>query len=295
MKKCLLCDKLILEGWFENEAQILPWILAGQILVNNEQIHSMKEQVPIDAVIRIKQYYKKRFVNKGGLKLQGAIDELNVDVKDKIALDCGASTGGFTDCLLVNGAKSVYAVDVGFGQLAAKLLNDARVISMEKTNLSDSSLIDLAPKPELATLDLSYLSLKKAVVTCKNILCSNGKILALIKPIFEVDSKKIRQTGEINNPDVHKKIINELFDFFTNNSFIINGFTNSSVKGNGGTIEYFVYLSLKKDPLPVTLNHAERDFFNDIQKINDIDEVIKKAFELKDFDKNAFSSPPEQL
>ena len=165
-KKLTLFEKLIQDEWFQNEKEIEPWLMSRRILVNNEVVTSGKLKIPIEADIRIKEYYKKKYVNKGGLKLEKALHDFNINVTGKVTLDCGASTGGFTDCLLQHGAQKVYAVDVGYGQLAGKLLQDPRVINMEKTNLSDDILLMLDEKPDIISLDLSYLSLKKAIPIC---------------------------------------------------------------------------------------------------------------------------------
>lgn len=141
--------------------------------------------------VTIKGYYKRQYVNKGCFKLVAAIEQFHIDCTDKVALDCGASTGGFTDCWVQKGAKLVYAVDVGFGQLAGKLANDPHVVNMEKTNLSDEKLTVLDPKPEMISLDLSYLSLKKALPICREIQKDKGLMICLIKPIYEVESSAL--------------------------------------------------------------------------------------------------------
>jgi len=277
--KCYLIDRLINENWFGSEKEALPWIMSGKVLVNDIQAHSGKEMAPADGVIRIKEYYKKKYVNKGGLKLQKALSDFNIGVAGKTALDCGASTGGFTDCLLQHGAKLVYAVDAGHGELAGKLLLNDKVVNMERTNISDGSLKNLKPAPELITLDLSYLSLKTGVIECRGILKNGGVIVALIKPIVEVESSEIKRSGDVNQRDVLINILDDLCGYFIKNSFDILGLTYSPVKGNNDAVEYFIYLQPGGGP-PDNINETYKTCF---------DEMIEKSLALDKFDKNNVS------
>lgn len=272
IKKCKAYDKLITEGWFDNESEALPWIMARKVFADDIPIKSGGEMISTTAVIKVKEYYKRQYVNKGGLKLNGAIEDFKLDINGKVALDCGASTGGFTDCLLLHGVKTVYAVDVGFGQLAAKLQHDDRVINMERTNLSDEILTALSPSPELITLDLSYLSLKAAIPICKRILNGHGDIIALVKPIFEVESNDIRRTGDINDREIHKRILTDLYEHFTQQSYYITGITNSQITGNNGTIEYFMRIEI-----------CERTQHFRIDYLAEIESAINRAFNLEKF------------
>ncbi len=279
VKKVYLIDRLLTENWFESEKEALSWIMAGKVLVNTQQILSGKEKVPLDGMIRIKEYYKKKYVNKGGLKLQKALSDFEVDVQDKITLDCGASTGGFTDCLLQYGAKLVYAVDAGHGELAGKLLINESVFNMERTNISDDVLKRLTPKPEIITLDLSYLSLKKGLVECKDILQGSGTIIALIKPIVEVNSAEIRRSGNINQRQVISDVLSDLCNYFVDNGFDIVGLTYSPIRGGNDAIEYFVCLRVGEKTSD-NINKTYQEYF---------DLLIEKSFALEKFDKNNIS------
>ena len=279
IQKCFLIEKLLEENWFESEKEAYPWILAGKVLVNDKRVLSGKEKIPSDGVIRIKEYYKKKYVNKGGLKLQGALSDFNVDITDKIALDCGASTGGFTDCLIQHGAKLVYAVDAGFGQLAGKLALDAKVINMERTNLSDSCLTELNPKPEVITLDLSNLSLKTGLLICENILRENGIIIALVKPIYEVESSEIRRSGNINDSGILTEILTDLCRYCREHGFDILGVTYSPVRGNNDTLEYFICVSHGNNEHNINYDYATQ-----------ITSAVEKSFTLEKFKKNNFSN-----
>ncbi|GJM70769.1 hypothetical protein HMSSN036_29850 [Paenibacillus macerans] len=155
--------------------------MSNKVLVNGRPAVYEGEQVREDVVIAIKGYEQK-YVGKGGLKLEGALDRFQIDVSGKIALDTGASTGGFTDCLLQRGVAKVYAIDAGYGQLAGKLRLDPRVVNLEKTNIGSVSKLHLKPRPEFATLDLSYLSLKEAIPLVIRLLEPDGEMLCLVKP-----------------------------------------------------------------------------------------------------------------
>lgn len=243
-KKVMLSERLLSDGWFESEDEAKIWIMLRNVLVDNMPAVSLSQKILPDAEIRVKEYYKKRYVNKGGLKLEGALTDLGEDPAGKTALDCGASAGGFTDCLLQHGASLVYAVDAGYGQLAGKLLADTRVINMEKTNISDEILLKLNPAPDLITLDLSYLSLRTAVPVCRDILHGRGTIICLIKPVFEAGGSEARRSGNITEYNVLCGIFTSLAAFFISEGFAVTGVTHSPVTGNGGALEYFARLTL---------------------------------------------------
>lgn len=276
--KCVIIDRLLSEGWFKTEEEALPWVISKKILVNNQPVASLKEKINLDSEIRIKEYYKVKYVNKGGLKLEKALNNFQIDVLNKVALDCGASTGGFTDCLIQKGAKLVYAVDVGHGQLSNKLLLDEKVINMEKTNLSDESLKTLEPTPEIISLDLSYLSLRKAIPICLDIMKEKGIVVCLVKPLFEINEAEARRTGNINSPAHFKTILKELCDYFRGLNLNILGVTASPITGNSGTIEYFIGLHWGNDKL-VNINANYQDA---------IDIAIEESLQLDGFNKNTF-------
>lgn len=243
-KKISIVDKLKKDGYFEDKKEIQSWIMMRKIFANDEPILFIGQKVKENAEIRIKGYDEK-YVNKGGLKLEGALDDFGINVSGKIAIDSGASKGGFTDCLVQRGTKKVYAVDVGYGELSGKLRQNPKVINLEKTNISDDKLLNLEEKPNLATLDLSYLSLKKAIPIASKILSEDSIIICLVKPIYEVESSEIRRSGNINNKDEFTKILTILTDYINNElNYNVIGISHSHVTGNKGTIEFFIALSL---------------------------------------------------
>jgi len=276
--KCLIVDKLINEGWFQDEKEVQSWIMLKRILVNDQLIYSSSEKVPNNCIIRVKEYYKRKYTNKGGLKLEGALKDFNIDVTNLVALDCGASTGGFTDCLLYYGAQMVYAVDVGHGQLAGKLLINEKVRNLENTNLSNELLKALNPLPEIITLDLSYLSLKIAVPICFDILKNQGVIICLVKPIYEVESHEIRRNGKINDNKIIREILFDLSEYFIKLGCNIIGITNSPVKGNNDTLEYFIGLTIG--------NASINNINNEIK--SHIEVSLKKSQEITSFKKNEY-------
>jgi len=239
--KCTLLEKLLADGWFDDEKEALPWVLQRHILVDNRPAHSLKQIIPGGSAVSVKQYYLRKYANKGGLKLEKALADFGVDVRGKTALDCGASTGGFTDCLLQNGAEVVYAVDRGYGQLAAKLLNNPKLVNMEKTELSDGRLERLAPKPEIVTLDINDVSLRQSVLCAAKILRGGGVIIALAKPVYEV--APAGRGGEMDAGQI-KDILGDLCGYFAENDLRVLGLTHSPIRGNGGTLEYFFCLDL---------------------------------------------------
>jgi 23S rRNA (cytidine1920-2'-O)/16S rRNA (cytidine1409-2'-O)-methyltransferase len=162
---------------------------------------------------------------------------------DKICLDCGASTGGFTDCLLQNGAKLVYAVDVGYGQLAWSLRNDPRVMVMERTNIRNLTPDMLKSKPELAVIDLSFISLALILPIVKKLLVDYGQVLCLIKPQFEAGREKVGKKGVVRNPETHKEVLLDFLDNASNTGFAVRGLTHSPIKGPQGNIEFLGLLS----------------------------------------------------
>lgn len=274
-KKCTVLEKLLDEGYFGDAKEAETWVMMKKVLINNQPVWSLHEKVAVDSEVTIKGYYKRQYVNKGGFKLVAAIEQFHIDCTDKVTLDCGASTGGFTDCWVQKGAKLVYAVDVGFGQLAGKLANDPHVVNMEKTNLSDEKLTVLDPKPEMISLDLSYLSLKKALPICREILKDKGLMICLIKPIYEVESSEIRRTGNINQKEILREILQDICRFYLENDVDIIGLINSPVTGNSGTLEFLI---------GICWNYDNIDNINTCYE-EEIESAIDKAFELHKFKK----------
>lgn len=249
MKKITVLEKLLSDGVFADEQEAKNWVLLGRVLVNEVRVMSAHEKMKPTDVLRVKELYKREFVGKGAFKLSEALSAFSVNVKGRVCFDCGASTGGFTDRLLHEGASHVYAADAGHGMLAGKLQQDARVSNLEKTNLADAALKALSPKPDLASIDLSYLSLKDAYPHLKEILSEDGEAVLLVKPIFETKNAEVRRTGKINDFDVLMAVWEDLISFFLEEGVALCGVIASPVRGNGGAVEFFLHAKFSGEGL----------------------------------------------
>jgi 23S rRNA (cytidine1920-2'-O)/16S rRNA (cytidine1409-2'-O)-methyltransferase len=218
--------------------------MAGRVYVDGERAEKAGVGYPRDACIEVRGL-EERFASRGGEKLAGALVDLTADPKGMVVLDAGASAGGFTDCLLQHGAIRVYAVDVGYGQLAGRLRVDPRVVCLERTNISDVMLSALVPRPQLATLDLSYLSLRKAVPIVAPLLSDPARILCLVKPLFETEDTEARRSGVIHEEGEYRRILEGLAEEFTDQGHGIGGVCRSRITGSGGTVEFFMDLQIR--------------------------------------------------
>jgi 23S rRNA (cytidine1920-2'-O)/16S rRNA (cytidine1409-2'-O)-methyltransferase len=217
-------------------------ILAGEVLVNEQMIDKAGNLTDVSAEIRLKS--PPPYVSRGGVKLAKALGEFAVQVSGKTALDVGASTGGFTDCLLAHGAARVFAVDVGYGQLDWKLRNDPRVVVFEKTNIRYLELSQLPRAADLATIDASFISLKLILPQVKTLLVEHGEVVALIKPQFEVGKGKVGKGGVVRAPEEHARVISEITAAAAELGFDILGVTESPLLGPKGNREFLTHLRL---------------------------------------------------
>ena len=188
-------------------------------------------------------FAETEYVSRGGQKLEKALDYFNISPAGRVCIDAGASTGGFTDCLLKKGAKLVYAVDVGYGQLAWTLRNDERVVTMERTNIRYVTADMLQAAPDLAVLDLAFISLALVLPVMRELLTDTGEAVCLIKPQFEAGKEKVGKKGVIRDPKVHKEVLDKFIQNASDSGFIARGMTYSPVKGPKGNIEYLGWLS----------------------------------------------------
>ncbi|MDH3975950.1 MAG: TlyA family RNA methyltransferase [Deltaproteobacteria bacterium] len=238
-------DKLLLErGFAESREKAKALIMAGRIVVNDKRADKAGEVVPFDAEIRIKGEAMP-YVSRGGLKLQEAINHFNIDVKGLVALDIGASTGGFTDCLLQHDVERVYAIDVGYGQMDLKVKNDRRVISMERKNIRHMVQEDIPEKADIAVMDLSFISLAKVIPHVIPLLKEDSRIVALIKPQFEVGKGEVGKGGIVRDEAKIDKVIREISDFMADSGLNVIGITPSPILGAKGNREFLIYM-LKK-------------------------------------------------
>jgi 23S rRNA (cytidine1920-2'-O)/16S rRNA (cytidine1409-2'-O)-methyltransferase len=226
-------------------------IMSGAVLVGETRTDKAGALVSPDADIRI-EGEDNPYVSRGGLKLKGALQGFGIDVGDLVILDVGASTGGFTDCLLQEGARKVYALDVGYGQLAWKLRIDGRVVCIERTNIRYFDGMGIEDTIDMATIDTSFISLKIVLpAVLKLIKKNNAIILALIKPQFEAGRGEVEKHGVVRNPDLHKKIIEEIKVFCMGLGLSVIGVCESPLMGPKGNREFFIYLSKQGDVVPI--------------------------------------------
>ncbi|NOX97062.1 MAG: TlyA family RNA methyltransferase [Nitrospirae bacterium] len=238
-------DKLLVErGFFSTREKAKRGILAGLISVEGVVVDKPGIRVKVEAKVEIKKNICP-YVSRGGLKLEKALREFEVEVKDKVAIDIGASTGGFTDCLLQRGIRKVYAVDVGYGQLDWKLRNDERVINRERTNARYLRKEEIEKRPDLATLDVSFISLDKIIPVVIHLLNDEGKVIALIKPQFEVGKGKVSKGGVVREAGLHKEAILKIMKLAEELDLKVQGLISSPLKGPAGNREFLLYLSKK--------------------------------------------------
>ena len=229
-------------GFADSREKAKALIMSGLVLVNGEREDKPGAVFPEDAKITLKGK-PLPYVSRGGLKLEKAIRVFDIDLNDRICIDAGASTGGFTDCMLQNGASKVYSVDVGYGQLDWKLRSDSRVICMEKTNVRYLTPEMIPDKCGFASIDVSFISLEKVLMPVASVLRENGEIVALIKPQFEAGREKVGKKGVVRDPAVHREVIRRITGYAAENGLFIKNLDYSPVKGPEGNIEYLLYLS----------------------------------------------------
>ena len=246
LKNKMRLDEYLVENeYFENLEIAKRQIMVGNVIVNEQKIDKPGEMISLDKIksIRIKEK-DIPFVSRGGLKLEEAIKVFKLNFKDKIILDIGASTGGFTDCSLQNGAKFVYAIDVGTNQLDWKLRNDGRVKSIENKHINDLEKRDLSDDIDIIVMDISFISIKKVLYKIKELLKENGFAIFLIKPQFEAEKNEINK-GIVDNLNVHKRVINEVIEEAKIYQLFLENLTISPIKGTKGNIEYLAKFSKK--------------------------------------------------
>ncbi|MCY6483765.1 TlyA family RNA methyltransferase [Clostridium aestuarii] len=239
-------DMLLIEkDFFDSREKAKASIMAGEIFVDGNRVDKCGQKVPENSKIEFKGKVMP-YVSRGGFKLEKAMKSFNIDLKDKVCMDIGASTGGFTDCMLQNGAKKVFAVDVGYGQFAWKLRTDPRVVCMERTNARYLTNENIGEYANFASIDVSFISLKKIIPAIVNILDDKGEISALIKPQFEAGRDKVGKKGVVKDINTHKEVILDILNFLLESDLRIKGLQYSPIKGPEGNREYLVYFTKDK-------------------------------------------------
>ena len=232
---------LVKRGLAESREKAKAVIMSGIVYVDGQKEDKAGQTFADTANIEVRGSTLK-YVSRGGLKLEKAMECFDVSVTDKVCMDIGASSGGFTDCMLQNGAKKVYAVDVGHGQLSWKLRNDTRVVVMEKTNIRYVKPEDIGESIDFASIDVSFISLSKVLPAAYNLLGERGEIVALIKPQFEAGREKVGKKGVVREKSTHIEVIQNCFAYAGENGFFVRELEFSPVKGPEGNIEYLYHL-----------------------------------------------------
>lgn len=258
-KKERLDILLVEKGIFTSRERAKTSIMAGKIFVDGQRVDKVGEKINVDADIIFKGQ-EIPYVSRGGLKLEKAIKEFGVNLKDKVCMDIGASTGGFTDCMLQNDAKKVFSIDVGYGQFAWKLRTDSRVVCMERTNIRYVTPEDLGELTDFASIDVSFISLKKIMPATLSLLNESGEVVALIKPQFEAGKEKVGKKGVVRDINVHKEVVLDIVEFLISQNLNILSVSYSPIKGPEGNIEYLVYFTKDK-------NKESTFTIDDIEKI----------------------------
>ena len=240
MKKARLDVLLVERGFVDNQKQAAAAIMSGNVFVDGHRASTPGMAADYDAMIELRG--KKEYVSRAGHKLQKALDNFAVSPNGKICIDCGASTGGFTDCLLRYGAKLVYAVDVAYGQLALSIRNDPRVVVMERTNIRHARLDMFETRPVFAAIDVSFISLSLVLPVMRELLSDDGDVLCLIKPQFEAKREQIGDKGVIQDPQTHLEVLDAFIQSAIDSAFVMKGLTFSPIKGPEGNIEYLAWL-----------------------------------------------------
>ncbi|WP_018132476.1 TlyA family RNA methyltransferase [Effusibacillus pohliae] len=241
----LLTDR----GFYPSREKAKAAIMAGLVFVDGERVDKAGTKVKIDSRIEVAGNLHP-YVSRGGLKLEKALRTFGVSMEGRVVIDIGASTGGFTDCALQHGARLVYAVDVGYGQLAWQLRQDPRVIVMERTNFRHLKPADLpADRPDIAVMDVSFISVRLLFPVIKSVLVPGGTLLSLIKPQFEAGREKVGKNGIVRDPETHREVLVQTLRAAAAEGFAIRGLTFSPITGGDGNIEFLAHLVLSDRPV----------------------------------------------
>ena len=253
MGKIRLDVYLVDKGMVQSRERAKALIMAGQVYVDNQKCDKAGMTVNEASFVEVRGETLK-YVSRGGLKLEKAMQEFPITLEGKITMDVGASTGGFTDCMLQNGAVKVYSVDVGYGQLAWKLRNDERVVNMERTNIRYVTEENIDDKIDFASIDVSFISLKLVLPVVYKLLSENGEVAALVKPQFEAGREQVGKKGVVRDINVHYQVAENAVKTAKEAGFYPAGFSFSPIKGPEGNIEYLLYLKKQKTDADITGN-----------------------------------------
>lgn len=235
-------------GYAPSREKAKAIIMAGQVYVNNQKVDKAGTEIKRDDKLEVRGSTLK-YVSRGGLKLEKAMQCFPITLQDKVCMDVGASTGGFTDCMLQNGAKKVYSIDVGYGQLAWKLRTDERVVNLERTNFRYATREQVPDEIDFSSVDVSFISLYHILPVLNSLLANNGEAVCLIKPQFEAGKEKVGKKGVVRDLNVHLEVVKKIISLAVENGFSVLGLQFSPIKGPEGNIEYLIYLKKSDEPI----------------------------------------------
>ncbi|MGN0429570.1 MAG: TlyA family RNA methyltransferase [Acetatifactor sp.] len=250
---------LVNQGYAPSREKAKAIIMSGNVYVNGQKEDKAGTGFDESKIQLEVRGSSLRYVSRGGLKLEKAMNQWNLKLNDKVCMDIGASTGGFTDCMLQNGASKVYSVDVGHGQLAWKLRNDERVVCMEQTNFRYMVREDIQDDLDFASVDVSFISLTKILIPARNLLRIGAEMVCLVKPQFEAGKEKVGKNGVVREPEVHEEVIAKIVDFAHLIGFSVLHLDYSPIKGPEGNIEYLLHLCKEAEPDEKQKKLGERD------------------------------------
>ena len=249
MSNKIRLDVAVFEGGYApSREKAKAIIMAGQGDVNNQKIDKAGTEIKRDDKLEVRGATLK-YVSRGGLKLEKAMQCFPIILKDKVCMDVGASTGGFTDCMLQNGAKKVYSIDVGYGQLAWKLRTDERVVNLERTNFRYATREQVPDEIDFSSVDVSFISLYHILPVLNSLLANSGEAVCLIKPQFEAGKEKVGKKGVVRDLNVHLEVVKKIISLAVENGFSVLGLQFSPIKGPEGNIEYLIYLKKSDEPI----------------------------------------------
>lgn len=266
-KKTRLDVAVFEQGYAPSREKAKAIIMAGIVYVNNQKVDKAGFELKEGDVLEVRGK-TLQYVSRGGLKLEKAMQEFPITLEGKICMDVGASTGGFTDCMLQNGAVKVYSVDVGYGQLAWKLRIDERVVNLERTNFRYATREQIPDEIDFASVDVSFISLKHILPNLNTLLAPDGQAVCLIKPQFEAGKEKVGKKGVVRDLNVHLEVVENVINLAVENGFSVMGLQFSPIKGPEGNIEYLIYLNKSANPIVsenvnakelVNMSHTELD------------------------------------
>lgn len=266
-KKTRLDVAVFEQGYAPSREKAKAIIMAGIVYVNNQKVDKAGFELKEGDVLEVRGK-TLQYVSRGGLKLEKAMQKFPITLEGKICMDVGASTGGFTDCMLQNGAVKVYSVDVGYGQLAWKLRTDERVVNLERTNFRYVTREQIPDEVDFASVDVSFISLKHILPNLNTLLAPDGQAVCLIKPQFEAGKEKVGKKGVVRDLNVHLEVVENVINLALENGFSVMGLQFSPIKGPEGNIEYLIYLNKSQEPVVsddvnakelVNMSHTELD------------------------------------